>query len=382
MSKIAIISQAEQGVLIDISGCSSIQEAKQYLTSTLQVSSQFWDGLTVDLNLGPLVLTAEQVSEIQAIVSEVGVQPRQIYSLSPITRAALIQCYMPSAKNSLLEMPVETNCESSVIEAKAQLISSVTEIEAEQVNCSTLSAVAETCVDGLAGADLAGCSSHADSTGIAGQAAQIDPTNYAEQLPGFTVVNFRPETEPALDCGTTDGVTPIQTACAESTVSEAQTTVSATMPSSKILQTKMIAAGMEMPVAIPAAKAPVKESKPAPANKTAAPAVLLMKQHLRSGQHVSHKGHLVIIGDVNPGAELVADGDITVWGALRGMAHAGASGNTNAEIRALKFEPLQLRIANSIARSPDRSKGMQMSSGPETARIVDGKIRIAASDPE
>ncbi|MBX9721279.1 MAG: hypothetical protein K2X81_07795, partial [Candidatus Obscuribacterales bacterium] len=95
MTKIAIISQAEQGVLIDISGCSSLAEAKQYLMSTLQVSSHFWEGLIVDLNLGPLVLTPEQVNEIQAIVSEVGVQPRQIFSLSPITRSALIQCRLP-----------------------------------------------------------------------------------------------------------------------------------------------------------------------------------------------------------------------------------------------------------------------------------------------
>ncbi len=103
MTKIAIISQAEQGVLIDISGCSSLNEAKQYLISTLQVSSQFWEGLIVDLNLGPLVLTPEQVNEIQAIVSEVGVQPRQIFSLSPITRSSLIQCRLPLGRLGQLQ---------------------------------------------------------------------------------------------------------------------------------------------------------------------------------------------------------------------------------------------------------------------------------------
>jgi len=118
-------------------------------------------------------------------------------------------------------------------------------------------------------------------------------------------------------------------------------------------------------------------------NKQASPTVLMMKQTLRSGQSVTHRGHLVIIGDVNPGAELVADGDITVWGALRGFAHAGASGNANAEIRALKFDAIQLRIANAIARSPDRHKaGSSVPAGPETARVIDGKIRLSVSDPE
>jgi septum site-determining protein MinC len=65
------------------------------------------------------------------------------------------------------------------------------------------------------------------------------------------------------------------------------------------------------------------------------------------------------------------------------MAHAGASGNSSSEIRALKFEPIQLRIAQAIARSPDRNKpGNNHSAGPETARIIEGKIRISGSEPD
>ena len=105
--------------------------------------------------------------------------------------------------------------------------------------------------------------------------------------------------------------------------------------------------------------------------------VMYLKQTLRSGQAVSHKGHLVIIGDVNAGAEVVAEGDITIWGCLRGVAHAGLGGNTQAEIRALKLQPIQIRIADSIARSPDPPKAGQSTGwGPESARLVDGKIRI------
>jgi septum site-determining protein MinC len=105
---------------------------------------------------------------------------------------------------------------------------------------------------------------------------------------------------------------------------------------------------------------------------------LYLKQTLRAGQAVSHKGDLVIIGDVNAGAEVMAEGDITIWGSLRGIAHAGIDGNTKAEIRALRLQPIQLRIANYIARSPDNrtiSSG-QNSQMAETAKLVNGKIRI------
>lgn len=110
------------------------------------------------------------------------------------------------------------------------------------------------------------------------------------------------------------------------------------------------------------------------------PQVLYIKQTLRSGQTVSHKGDLVIVGDVNPGAEIMAEGDISVWGSLRGIAHAGIGGNTSAEIRALNLQPLQIRIAHAIARAPDRKKvKYSAGTGPETARIHEGKIRINKS---
>jgi septum site-determining protein MinC len=115
----------------------------------------------------------------------------------------------------------------------------------------------------------------------------------------------------------------------------------------------------------------------APVDGAHLPQVLYVKQTLRSGQTVSHKGDLVIIGDVNPGAEIMAEGDITVWGSLRGIAHAGVGGNSEAEIRALNLQPIQIRIASAIARAPDRPRISYASgTGPETARIVEGKIRI------
>lgn len=97
---------------------------------------------------------------------------------------------------------------------------------------------------------------------------------------------------------------------------------------------------------------------------------VLAHRTLRSGRCVRHDGHVVVIGDVNPGAEVVAGGDIVVWGRLRGVAHAGADGDEKAVVCALDLSPTQLRIAGHIATSPAR-KGEPR---PEMARLRDGHI--------
>ena len=98
---------------------------------------------------------------------------------------------------------------------------------------------------------------------------------------------------------------------------------------------------------------------------------LILKETIRSGRSINHEGHIVIIGDVNPGAEIVAGGDVIVWGRLRGMVHAGALGNETAVICALELNPTQLRIADQIAISPDEKRGRPI---PEQAAIRDGQI--------
>jgi len=80
---------------------------------------------------------------------------------------------------------------------------------------------------------------------------------------------------------------------------------------------------------------------------------LYIQRTLRSGQSITADGNIVIIGDVNPGSEIIAKGDITVWGVLGGIAQAGSAGNINARIRALKMNAIQLRIADVFARRPD-----------------------------
>ena len=74
---------------------------------------------------------------------------------------------------------------------------------------------------------------------------------------------------------------------------------------------------------------------------------------VRSGQVLDVKGHVLLIGDVNPGGLIRATGNIYILGYLRGIAHAGASGNEEAVVCAAFMEPRQIRIATSIYRSPD-----------------------------
>lgn len=80
---------------------------------------------------------------------------------------------------------------------------------------------------------------------------------------------------------------------------------------------------------------------------------LYINRTLRSGQTISYDGNIFIVGDAHPGSELVAKGDITVWGILGGIAHAGSQGNVNAKVRALKLNAIQLRIAGLYARRND-----------------------------
>lgn len=77
---------------------------------------------------------------------------------------------------------------------------------------------------------------------------------------------------------------------------------------------------------------------------------------LRSGQSIEFASSIVVIGDVNPGAKVIAKGNIIVIGSLKGAAFAGVNGSQNAFIIALDMDPMQLRIGDLYARSPD-SKG-------------------------
>jgi len=289
MSKIAIISQPDQGVLIDVSGCNTMQEASEHLSSTLQVSSQFWKGSNVALNLGRLELAPQQVAQVLAIAKGVGANPQQVFTSNETTKVSLMQ------NNVKLGDGVPMSLPNVSLDAQLQH-----DFEADEEAVDEISS---------------------------GKTVEEDVTHLYE-------------TQESQDIADAPEVS-----LAEETDEKGES----------------------------ATKSPP------------LPAVLYLRQTLRSGQTVSHKGHLVIVGDVNPGAELMAEGDITVWGALRGIAHAGIGGNVGAEIRALKLQPIQIRIAHAIARSPDKPQvkfASQKGAGPETARLVDGKIRISKRNIE
>ncbi len=105
-----------------------------------------------------------------------------------------------------------------------------------------------------------------------------------------------------------------------------------------------------------------------------------VNQTLRSGQILEAEGNVVIIGDCHPGSEIRAVGDITVWGILSGIAHAGTKGNSEAKIRALKMNAVQLRINDCYSRRPDSTNIPYIIKSsiftPEEARIVDNEIML------
>ena len=102
---------------------------------------------------------------------------------------------------------------------------------------------------------------------------------------------------------------------------------------------------------------------------------------VRSGQLVNYDGNLVVIGDVNPGGEVVATGNVIIMGSLRGIVHAGADGNKEAIIAALNFQPTQLRIADIITRPPDEKEPKTLFV-PELAMIKDDVVYIERYLPQ
>ena len=112
---------------------------------------------------------------------------------------------------------------------------------------------------------------------------------------------------------------------------------------------------------------------------------LIYRGNLRSGQDISSDKSIIVMGDVKPGANVTSYGSIYILGELRGNAFAGAGGDHNCIIMALDLDPIQIRIAETIAISPDAEKGKKLKikkkkfliddgKGPEVAYIENGHI--------
>ncbi len=101
-------------------------------------------------------------------------------------------------------------------------------------------------------------------------------------------------------------------------------------------------------------------------------AVLILRS-LRSGQKIYVNGHVIIRGDVNPGAEVVATGSIIVMGTYRGIAHAGVQGDEMAFVMAYRLQPTQIGIGDKLSRSPENK---EESMYPEIAFIANNQIIV------
>ncbi|MGI6092116.1 MAG: septum site-determining protein MinC [Veillonellaceae bacterium] len=109
------------------------------------------------------------------------------------------------------------------------------------------------------------------------------------------------------------------------------------------------------------------------AEEAEADQTLIFNRTVRNGQEVVHRGTVIVMGDVNPGAKVIAGGDIIIHGTCRGIAHAGALGNISATITADRLIASQIRIAHLISRAPDN---LDIPECIETARIKDGVVII------
>ncbi len=104
-------------------------------------------------------------------------------------------------------------------------------------------------------------------------------------------------------------------------------------------------------------------------------ATLMVRRTLRSGQTVSYAGNVVVMGDVNPGASIEAEGDVVVLGSLRGQAHAGVAGREESVVVALGMLATQLRIGEHIwVGDEDRRKKREVA--PMRASVTQGQIRV------
>jgi septum site-determining protein MinC len=100
--------------------------------------------------------------------------------------------------------------------------------------------------------------------------------------------------------------------------------------------------------------------------------VLMLRGRVRSGQNIEAKKHLIITGDVNPGAQIIAGGDVLVMGRLLGQVHAGRPDNDDAMVLALDFRPTQVKIGAHVAAG----LGGKTDSQVEFASVVNGAILV------
>jgi septum site-determining protein MinC len=104
---------------------------------------------------------------------------------------------------------------------------------------------------------------------------------------------------------------------------------------------------------------------------------LYVNRTVRSGTRVEFPGSVVVLGDVNPGAELIVHGSVIIWGRLRGAVHAGSGGDADAVVCSLEIAPMKLQIADHVWERP----AGDLEARPGMALVRDGGIVIEAWQP-
>ena len=125
----------------------------------------------------------------------------------------------------------------------------------------------------------------------------------------------------------------------------------------------------------PEIQQPAVQPSQAPTPQPKAEEMMVFNRTVRGGEEIISEGSILICGNVHVGAHIVAGGNIDIRGTCSGIVHAGSRGDSTAYIIADKMEPMQIRIANMVARCPDN---VEETSGAEKAYVKDGKIIVEA----
>ncbi len=127
----------------------------------------------------------------------------------------------------------------------------------------------------------------------------------------------------------------------------------------------------------PAPQAKQPAAVPEPVRGAEIQEMMVVNRTIRGGEEITSPSSVLVCGNVNPGAQIIAGGSIDIRGTCRGIVHAGANGDKSAFIIADHLMPVQIRIADMIARSPDN---MEKTAHAEKAYIKNGQITIEPID--
>lgn len=321
----------ENEFVIDLSETKNTAQLATELSSILE--SNETKGKDVSLNLGDLDLKQSQLLSIKALIESIESSISSISTESEMTEASAVSLgiAIKSNKAASVELPFQDSI-SEHIESLNETFSPASETETETETEPELETV------------------EAENT----QETFAEESNTVTEVPEKTELDedkilTNPEVQAALD-----KVLGLQTETAQDEI--IKTNIELIEPKNlnkdfEITETKERSS--EGKYVLLDTEGITPEDFEENTENTAEFPTLYLTQTLRSGQTVTYEGNIFIVGDTHPGSEVIAKGDITVWGILGGIAHAGSDGNVNAKVRALKLNPIQLRIAGLYSRRND-----------------------------